>query len=183
MSIPAPPLRELDKNKDVWTKWFLKLQQSLDLENYVDKTSVQTITNKTFGTILQSNLVSKIAPEDITGAWRIAKKRSVIYTNTGATLSTNDFGKVIKFDNGANHVVCTLPSVGVSDIDGSFIIMRFGTGRLTIKASDNDTIERSVNGGTVYCEESGRPTANITIYLATETKWTILAGTGIWMVV
>lgn len=149
----------------------------------VGTTDTQDLTNKTYGGIAEENLVDKTAAEDIMGAWRIAKRPSVTYTNTGATLSTNDFGRVIKFENGANNVICTLPSVSSGDVDSWLIIMRLGTGRLTIQASDSDTIEKSKAGGQMYCQEEGRIVANLMLYLATETKWGILAGTGIWYAV
>ena len=149
----------------------------------VGTTDTQDLTNKSYEGIAGANIVDKTASEDITGAWRISKRPSVTYTNTGASLNTNDFGKVIKFDNNANDVICTLPSVNSGHVDGWLIIMRLGTGRLTIQASDNDTIEKSKVGGRIFCQEIGRVVANIDLYLATETKWAILAGTGIWNVV
>ncbi len=149
----------------------------------VGTTDTQDLTNKSYEGITGSNLVDKSTSEDITGAWRISKRPSVTYTATGASLSTSDFGKVIKFDNGASDVTCTLPSVSPGHVDGWFIIMRLGTGRLTIQASDSDTIEKSKPGGQMFCQESGRVVANLTLYLATETKWGIIGGTGIWNVV
>ena len=105
---------------------------------------------------------------------------SVTYVNSGATITVSNFGHMIKFLNGSNDVICYLPSVGASDIDSLISIMRLGTGRLTIRCADLDTIEKSTAGGGIYCEESGRKSANLNLYLATETKWAILGGTGIW---
>ncbi len=107
------------------------------------------------------------------------KFNSVIYTAT-KVLTAADFGKVIKFNNGASNVICYLPSVGPTDIDSFLIIMRLGTGMLRIKAADSDTIEKSSQGGILRCDEVGRVLANVILYLGTETKWSILGGTGIW---
>ena len=107
------------------------------------------------------------------------KFKSVIYTAT-KVLTAADFGKVIKFNNGTNNVGCLLPSVGEMDVDTWIIIMRVGTGSLTIQAADSDTIEKSGPGGKLICDEVDRVCANVWLYLATETKWAILGGTGIW---
>jgi hypothetical protein len=61
-------------------------------------------------------------------------------------------------------------------------IMRLGSGMLTIRAADADTIEKSSPGGKIQCNEAGRVAANLKLFLATETKWAILGGTGIWEV-
>ena len=107
------------------------------------------------------------------------KFKSVIYTAT-KTLTVSDFGRVIRFNNGTNNVGCFLPSVGEMDIDTWVIIMRVGTGSLTIQAADSDTIEKSGPGGKLVCDEADRVCANVWLYLATETEWAIMGGTGIW---
>ena len=115
--------------------------------------------------------------------WRIPKKSSTTYTGVGATLTNGHFGRVVKFVNGGIGVTCNLPSVGSSDIDSWLIIMRIGSGSVRIQAADSDTIETSSAGGAIICSETTRVVANTTIYLASETKWAILAGTGIWSAV
>ena len=109
------------------------------------------------------------------------KYASAIYS-TSKNLTAADFGKVIKVDNGAASVTITLPEVADADIDSWIFIMRLGTGTVTIKAPSPDTIEKSSAGGRIVCNESGRVLANLMLYLATQTKWAILGGTGIWTV-
>ncbi len=151
------------------------------LGTIVGTTDTQTITNKTFGTRHQDNLGDRTADEDVAGAWRMPKRPSTTYTNVGATLTTSHFGRVIKFDNGIHPVTCQMPSVGTGQIDHWITIIRLGSGSLRIKAADSDVIEKSRAGGSIICEETGRIAANVTLYLATETKWAIIGGTGIWL--
>lgn len=122
------------------------------------------------------------ANEDVTGKWQLRQKPNLTFTGTGGTLTTSDFGKTILFDTQGEDVVCNLPSVGLADVDGSFQIIRKGIGRLLVKAADADQIETSARG-VVYCNERNRVVANIGLYLAEETKWGIINGTGIWKIV
>jgi hypothetical protein len=109
------------------------------------------------------------------------KFSSAIYT-ASRILTAADLGKIVKVDNGAANVTMTLPQVADADIDSWIFIMRLGTGNLTIKVPSPDTIEKSSAGGRIVCSESGRVLANLMLYLATQTKWAILGGTGIWTV-
>ena len=109
------------------------------------------------------------------------KFQAKIYT-VSTLLRPSDFGKIIKMDNGANNVICTLPSVNEKDIGAWVGFLRLGTGSLTIQAADSDTIEKSSAGGKLVCNETGRVAANLIIHLVTATKWAILWGTGIWQV-
>jgi hypothetical protein len=145
----------------------------------VGTTDTQTLTNKTLGTRHQDNLGDREADELVKGAWRFIKKPSVTYT-TSQVLTSAHFGKIVKF-NSPGGIICTLPSVGSSDIDTWLTIMRLGTGRLVIKPADADVIESSRPGGSLTCEEVGRVVANVTLYLASETIWAITAATGIWI--
>lgn len=121
------------------------------------------------------------ANQDVTGKWQLRQKPNLTFTGIDGTLKIEDFGKTILFDTGGTDVVCNLPSVGVADVDGYFQIIRKGIGRLLIKAADSDQIETSKRG-VVYCNERNRVVANIGLYLAEETKWGILNGTGIWKI-
>jgi hypothetical protein len=147
----------------------------------VGDTDLQNLTNKTLGTRHQDNLASRIADEDVTGAWRMPKRPSRTLSGASVSLTSSDFGKIIKMDNAGLSVTCTLPSVGTSDVDSWVTIFRLGTGPVSIKAADADVIEKSRAGGSLVCSEAGRVAANVTLYLATETTWAIIAGTGIWI--
>lgn len=109
------------------------------------------------------------------------KFKSSIYT-ASTVLTAKDLGRVIKVDNGALPVTITLPSVNDQDVDTWITILRLGTGWLTIQLPDSDTIEKSSQGGKIVCREVGRICANITLCLASSTKWAISGGTGIWHV-
>lgn len=98
------------------------------------------------------------------------------------TIIAAEFGRLVKFINGDVPITCTLPSVGLADIDVWITIMRIGTAPITIQASDQDTIETTSPGGRLVCYETNRICANLVLFLATETKWAILGGTGIWAV-
>jgi hypothetical protein len=122
------------------------------------------------------------ANEDVTGKWQLRQKPNLTFTNEDGTLTRADFGKTILFDTQGSDVVCSLPAGTSQDIDGSFQIIRKGIGRLLIKAAGSDQIETSKRG-VVYCNERNRVVANIGLYLAEETKWGIINGTGIWKIV
>ncbi len=110
------------------------------------------------------------------------KLNSVTLT-TSTTLTKSYLGYYIKVDNGASSMTMTLPSVAAPEVDSWIGFIRLGSGPLKIKAADSDTIESSSSGGFIRCDEgSERVLANVKLYLATATKWAILAGTGIWKV-
>ena len=156
VGLERPPIREGNLTPN-WIRWFQTLR---DISNAKPDYA---------------------GPITITGEWRIPKMPST--TITGSTSLTSDhFGRVIKVDS-ADDVVVFLPSVGKSDIDSWLTIMRLGTGKVTVKAADLDTIEKSRPGGVIFCREVGRVVANLTFFLATETKWAIQHGTGIWIAV
>ncbi len=102
------------------------------------------------------------------------------YTNEGATLTTHDFGKTILFNNGANDISVYLPSVTVKDIWCWINIMRVGTGKIRIYASDSDYLERY--GRSLWCIEEKRAAPNLTLQLISETQWAIIAASGIWRI-
>lgn len=119
---------------------------------------------------------------EMNGGYVLQQKiKSVVYNDT-TYLSSSDFGKTVKFDNGSVNAGCYLPSVDRVDIDSWFVIMKLGSGSLTIFPDGSDTIEKSSPGGKVVCSESGRVCANLGLYLADTTKWAIMGGTGIWQV-
>ncbi len=113
------------------------------------------------------------------------KKLSVTHT-AGATLTRDDFGRIIKFNIGdrvsLGHAVCKLPSISETDINGWLKIFKIGSKRLTIQAADSDIIEISSPGGYIFCDEMIRGVANIELYVSDATTWAILSGTGIWKV-
>ena len=109
----------------------------------------------------------------------IRRKPAKTYTSD-QTLSSFDLGKAILFDIGIAEVTCTLPAVGTNDIWSWITIIRRGTGDFTIRCNDSDTLERG--GSSLYCDESIRVAANVTLQLFTETQWAIIGATGIWKV-
>lgn len=145
----------------------------------VGTNDTQTLTNKTLGSKHQDNLTDKTADEDITGRWKFPKKRFVVYTTTPVNLTSADFGKIVKIDNGSAPFDVYLPSVDASDIGSWVNIMRKGTGILTIHAADSDKIETSSPGGSITNDESNRKVANIDLILMDEDQWGIW-NTGIW---
>ena len=132
------------------------------------------------GDIVQTNLVDKSANEDITGAWRLAKMPHSTYTQTNATLTSDDWGKLIIMDNGTKSVFVYLPSIGATDIGCPLCVVRLGSGRVTIQAADADVLENSSAGGAVFCEEASRGAANLWLRVVSATKYMFEQGCGIW---
>ena len=108
------------------------------------------------------------------------KTPDLVYT-TDATLTTDDFGKMIIFELGANNLQCALPTVSAKDLH-CWIgpIYRIGTGRLIITADPGRRIEYSSLGGSLHCDEERRAAANVTLELVTLDQWGIIGGTGLW---
>lgn len=104
----------------------------------------------------------------------------LIYT-TNVSLTTDDFGKSIVFNNGTSDVICNLPLVSSRDVH-CWIgpIYRLGTGKLSITADSASTIEYSSYGGSIFCNEERRAAANVTLELVAANKWAIIGGTGLW---
>jgi len=105
----------------------------------------------------------------------------VVYT-TDQTLTTDDFGKLITFNIGAENVDGYLPTVSARDINCWLTIFRTGTGRLTIHPDSATRIEYGTLGGRIWCHEERRAAANVTLQLLSEDQWAIVAATGIWNV-
>jgi hypothetical protein len=126
------------------------------------------------------NWTDKISDEVIEGKWQIKQRPERIVSASDVVLTSGDFGKSIVMEIGSDDYTVTLPSVGSTNTGVSLTIVRIGDGRLTIQAADSDTIERSRPGGGIYCHESHRMIANVTLYLASATEWGITGATGIW---
>ncbi len=155
--IKYPPLNNKPLNDDgSWSKSWYRFFEAL--KNYTDK----------------------VADEVISGKWQIKQRANRVITDADLILTSSNFGEAITMDIGANDHLVTLPSVDGGDVGVSFTIIRIGDGRLSIKAADLDTIERSSPGGGIYCHESHRMIANATLYLASATQWGISGATGLW---
>jgi len=100
---------------------------------------------------------------------------------TAATLTTWDIGKTVLFDIGATDTVCVLPDAdNIKDLWAWIQIVRMGAGRLTITADSASRIEYSSEGGSIYCEETRRRAANVTLQIVAANQWAIIAGLGTW---
>ena len=89
-----------------------------------------------------------------------------------------DFGKTFIM-NGINKTF-NLPSVALADVGAILTFVFISTGTLIIDAADNDTIDDSGAGDTIYCTQNGEKYSSITLMLASTTEWIILAAKGIW---
>ena len=98
--------------------------------------------------------------------------------NEGVTLTSDDFGKTVTVNSASERTV-TLPPVDSGDIGAWFRVVKLDTGKLNITASASDTIADSGGGDSIYCDSSGY--ANITLQLATASRWVITDGKGQWM--
>lgn len=177
MSANPPPVKnrmDLDRPgrgiSEPWRKYFAA----------VDKDANDTATKVAGGTI--GNLVMLTSSGDIADSGlSLTKLRSVTYS-VDTRLNTSHFGKIIKFNSNLD-LTCYLPNVSILNVDSWVVVMRLGTGSLRIQAADADRIETSSAGGGTVCSEPGRKAANVKLFLASETQWAILAGTGIWIMV
>lgn len=80
---------------------------------------------------------------------------SVIYSGAGPhTLTSLDFSKNVRIDNGVNNVIVNLPSIIESDIDSWFTVIREGTGSVKVQAVDTDTIGPSLVSGYALSDET-----------------------------
>lgn len=111
------------------------------------------------------------------------RKAPDITTTTDLTLTTDDFGKSIVFNNGSTDVTCILMTVSSRDVHCWLgPIYRLGSGRVTLTADPNTKIEYSSKGGSLYCNEERRSAANVTLELVSTGQWGIIGGTGLWKV-
>ena len=111
----------------------------------------------------------------------VRKQPDLVFTGDAA-LTTDDYGKVIRFDNGASDVTCTLMTATSKDIHCWMNIIRTGTGRLTLLPDSLARIEYGSLGGRFWCDEQRRLAANVTLQLITATQWGIIGATGLWKV-
>jgi len=109
------------------------------------------------------------------------KTPDLVFT-TDASLTTDDFGKIIAFNNGAADLTCNLMTITKRDLY-CWIgpIYRLGTGRVTITADSLSSIEYSSPGGSLSCDEERRAAANVTLEVIALNKWAIIGGTGLWL--
>jgi hypothetical protein len=99
--------------------------------------------------------------------------------NSGHTLTiADDNGKTFTCDSTTSQTF-NLPSVTADDIDAEFTFVKLGVGALVIHAADDDVVEDSGPGLTIYCSDVY--IASITLKLVTATQWVIQEGaTGNW---
>lgn len=103
-----------------------------------------------------------------------------VFTNIGGTLTTDDYGKNIRFNNGSNNVMCYLMTPADGDMDCWVTIFRTGTGALTVIPDAASRIEYGSLGGRIWCDEQKRAAANLTLQLISTTQWAIIGATGLW---
>lgn len=134
-----------------------------------------TITPKGLVLFLAHNLQTVFArfaeDEDVTGAWRFESFRTVEESSFPLALDSTYWGTTIYLDNGAANVTVTLPSIGAGDIDKWLVLVRRGTGTVTIQAADADTIASSSVGGYLVSEET-RTNPFISLMVTTSDHWT-----------
>ena len=109
----------------------------------------------------------------------IRKKPAKILT-ADADLTTWDLGTTVLFDIGTSNVIANLPPIDSSHLWAWITIVRLGTGRMGITADAGSRIEYSSLNGTIYCTETRRRAANVTLQIIDESTWAIIAGLGIW---
>jgi len=126
-------------------------------------------------------LVDRRRDERVTGIWQFGQLPTETYTGIDATFTTDDFGKVHVFDNGSDYHEAYLPSVDTTHIGSWLTCVRLDDGLFRIFAADSDVIANSSAGGTIECADTTVRVDWLTLYLMTETQWSI-GGFGIWSV-
>jgi len=100
--------------------------------------------------------------------------------NTGHTITTTDQGKTFTCDSSTGVTrYFYLPSVGTTEIGYEYTIVKLGSDTISIIAADNDKIEDSGEGMSIYCSDDGL--ANITLKLVTSTQWIMKFANGTWV--
>jgi hypothetical protein len=95
------------------------------------------------------------------------------------TLTASDFGKTVIVNSSSARQV-NLPSVDSSHVGGWFVIVKLGSGNVTIDAADSDAINGGAAGGTLVNNVSGETFAYVKLRLVSATAWLIEAGMGTW---
>ncbi len=116
---------------------------------------------------------------DVSGTVKFAKYLTQA-ADTGITLAAADFGKTITV-NSASVQTVTLPSVSAADIGAQFMVVKLGTGQVTIQAAAGTTIADSSVAGSIYNNAVTPAYATITLRLATATQWMLAGGEGSWI--
>ena len=111
----------------------------------------------------------------------IKKPPGTIYTEA-ANISTASLGEIVLFNIGAVDVTANLPAIEKKDLWAWLTVVRMGSGILTLTADEDNRIEYGSYGGSMYCEETKRRAANVTLQIVTEDTWAIIAGLGTWQV-
>lgn len=109
------------------------------------------------------------------------RQPDISYT-ANATLTTDDFGKMIVFDTSSGDRICNLMTVSSKDVFCWLTIFKIGERRLTILPDSATRIEFSSPGGRIWNDEVKRKAANVTLQLISTTQWAITGATGIWKV-
>ena len=99
---------------------------------------------------------------------------------TDATLTTDDFGKLIVFDCTSSDLTCSLMPASQRDLNGWLTLYRMGSGKFSVRAGVDDEIEYSSKGGTIWCDEKKRRAANLTLEIVDIGLWAITGATGLW---
>lgn len=100
-------------------------------------------------------------------------------TDANVTLTSSDFGKTIRMNSASNYIAF-LPSVGASDDGVRLRIVKTGVGKVTTDAADNDLINDSGAGDTIYNSTSEIYAFIDLEYVHAKVTW-IVTGTGTWI--
>lgn len=121
--------------------------------------------------------------QSLSSAYDLVRRPPDLVYSADATLTSADWGKIVRFDIGTSDINCNLMTMSAIDIDCWITIIRYGSGgRLTIIPPSDTKVEYGTVGGRVWCDEPRRSAANITLQLIKLTQLAITGATGIWKV-
>lgn len=110
----------------------------------------------------------------------LSGKRIVEQIQENKELTLEDSGKVFS-SQGSTECVYTLPlGTDTNDVGINYTFIRAGLGKLTIEATGSDRIADSTSTGIIYSDAENEECTSLTLILAKEEHWTIVAGHGTW---
>ena len=104
---------------------------------------------------------------------------TVISTNGNYTVTTNDCNKMIVY-TGTGTNTFSLPSVGSGDLGNQFWLVKTGTGKLIIAATNGSRIADSGANGTIYNASTNETYATMHLMLAATNQWAVGGFFGTW---
>jgi hypothetical protein len=106
-------------------------------------------------------------------------KKAVNNKTSSYPLVTDDLGTVLTMDNTVPEAF-TLPVLASTDIGKTVVLIKLGSGVLTIQANTGQTIADSSVAGSIYADQPTETYASIVLVAISTTQWIIVGMDGTW---